>query len=81
MEIALDVDVKYRKPPSDSLRRIAELAAEPTILSVPINQHWLDAAIASAARCVPWRVKHWAQTASMRRAGTLECFLADAQFF
>ena len=81
MEIALGVDVEYRKPPHILLRRIAELAAGPTILSVPINQHWLDDAIASAARYVPWRVKHWAQTARMRRSGTPECFLADARFF
>ncbi len=81
MELALGVDVEYRKPPHILLRRIAELAAGPTILSVPINQHWLNDAIVTAARYVPWRVKYWAQTMRMRRAGTPECFLADARFF
>lgn len=81
MEIALGVDVEYRRPPHILFRRIAELAAGPTILSVPINQHWLNDAIAPAARYVPWRVKHWAQTVRMRRSGVPECFLADARFF
>jgi hypothetical protein len=80
MEIALGVDVKYRKPPHILLRRIAEIAAGAKALSVPINYHWVEGALTSVLRHVPWRVKHWVYTARMKRSGVPDCVLSDFRF-
>lgn len=81
MEIALGVDVEYRKPPHILLRRIAEIAAGPGALSIPINYHWVEHATSGALRYVPWRIKHWVHTFRMKKSGVPDCFLNDPRFF
>lgn len=81
MEIALGVDVEYRKPPHILLRRIAEIAAGSDALSVPINDHWVERAATVVLRYVPWRVKYWVHTFRMKQSGVPDCALSDPRFY
>jgi len=68
IEVALGVDVSYRKQPHLLMRRICEMAS-PQMLSVPFNMHWKDRLLETIGCYIPWRIRKQWKHSRMKFAG------------
>ena len=81
MEIALGVNVEYRKPPHALLRKVCVIAGGERAVLVPINSYWPEKLMARVMEPIPYRLKYGLFLARMKRSGVPACALSDPRFY